>query len=49
MSDIWNEQLITNKNNRNLDIIGNIKSIQMINPCHSIEEVEKHSLSILMI
>lgn len=41
MSDIWNEQLITNKNNRNLDIIGNIKSIQMINPCHFIEEVEK--------
>lgn len=36
----WNDQLIVNKN-RGCDIMCNIKSTQMINPLHSIEEVEK--------
>ena len=40
MANIWNDQLIVNKN-RDRDIACNIKSTQMINPCHSIEEVEK--------
>lgn len=41
MANVWNDQLIVNKNNRDRDIMCNIKSIQMIEPCHSIEEVEK--------
>ena len=40
MANIWNDQLIPSKN-RDRDIACNIKSTQMINPCHSIEEVEK--------
>lgn len=40
MVNVWNDQLIVNKN-RDRDIACNIKSTQMINPCHSIEEVEK--------
>lgn len=39
--DPWNDQLIVHKNRGQCDIIGNIKSTQMINPLHSIEEVEK--------
>ena len=34
-------RLLVNRNNRDRDIMCNIKSIQMIEPCHSIEEVEK--------
>ena len=40
MANIWNDQLIVNKN-RDRDIVCNIKSTQLINPLHSIEEVEK--------
>lgn len=40
MANLWNDQLIVNKN-RDRDIACNIKSTQMINPCHSIEEVEE--------
>ena len=40
MANVWNDQLIVNKN-RDRDIACNIKSTQMINPLHSIEEVEK--------
>lgn len=39
--DPWNDQLIVHKNRGQHDIICNIKSTQMIEPCHSIEEVEK--------
>ena len=39
--DPWNDQLIVHKDRGQCDIIGNIKSTQMINPLHSIEEVEK--------
>lgn len=39
--NVWNDQLIVNNNSRNRDIACNIKSTQMIEPCHSIEEVEK--------
>lgn len=41
MVNLWNDQLIVNNNSRNRDIACNIKSTQMIEPCHSIEEVEK--------
>ena len=41
MANIWNDQLIVNKNSRDRDIACNIKSVQMLDPCHSIEEVEK--------
>lgn len=41
MANVWNDQLIVNKNNRDRDIMCNIKSIQMIDPCYSIDEVEK--------
>ena len=34
-------RLLVNRNNRDRDIMCNIKSTQMIEPCHSIEEVEK--------
>lgn len=34
-------RLLANSNNRDRDIMCNIKSIQMIDPCHSIDEVEK--------
>ena len=37
----WNDQLIANHNSGQRDIMCNIKSTQMINPLHSIEEVEK--------
>ena len=37
----WIDQLIVHKNRGQRDIICNIKSTQMINPLHSIEEVEK--------
>ena len=37
----WIDQLIVHKNRGQCDIICNIKSTQMIEPCHSIEEVEK--------
>lgn len=40
MANLWNDQLIINKN-RDRDIACNIKSTQMINPLHSIEDVEK--------
>lgn len=39
--DPWNDQLIVHKDRGQCDIIGNIKSTQMINPLHSIEEIEK--------
>ena len=41
MVNLWNDQLMVNNNSRNRDIACNIKSTQMIEPCHSIEEVEK--------
>lgn len=41
MVNLWNDQLIVNNNSRNRDIACNIKSTQMIEPCHSIEEVEE--------
>lgn len=41
MTNLWNDQLIFNEHDRDRDIACNIKSTQMINPCHSIEEVEK--------
>lgn len=41
MVNLWNDQLIVNNNSRNCDIACNIKSTQMIESCHSIEEVEK--------
>ena len=40
MANVWNDQLIVNKI-RDRDIMCNIKSTEMIEPCHSIEEVEK--------
>lgn len=40
MFNVWNDQLIPSKN-RERDIKCNIKSTQMINPCHTLEEVEK--------
>ena len=39
--NVWNDQLIANHNSGQCDIMCNIKSTQMINPLHSIEEVEK--------
>ena len=39
MTNLWNDQLKVN--NRVRDIVCNIKSTQMIEPCHSIEEVEE--------
>lgn len=39
MANLWNDQLKVN--NRVSDIVCNIKSIQMIDPCYSIDEVEK--------
>ena len=41
MVNLWNDQLIVNNNSRSRDVACNIKSTQMIEPCHSIEEVEK--------
>lgn len=41
MFNVWNDQLITNHYSGQRDIMCNIKSTQMIDPCHSIEEVEK--------
>ena len=41
MVNLWNDQLIVNNNSRNRDIACNIKSTQMIEPLHSIEDVEK--------
>lgn len=41
MFNVWNDQLIANHYSGQRDIMCNIKSTQMINPCHSIEEVEK--------
>ena len=41
MANLWNDQLIANHNSGQRDIVCNIKSTQMIEPCHSIEEVEK--------
>lgn len=41
MANLWNDQLIVNNNSRNRDIACNIKSTQMIEPLHSIEDVEK--------
>ena len=41
MANLWNDQLIVNHNSGQRDIMCNIKSTQMIEPCHSIEEVEK--------
>ena len=37
----WNDQLIANHNSGQRDIMCNIKSTQLINPLHSIEDVEK--------
>ena len=41
MFNIWNDQIIANSNNKSHDIMYNIKSVQMIEPLHSIEEVEE--------
>lgn len=42
MINLWDtHQLISNHNNKSHDIMCNIKSIQMIDPCYSIDEVEK--------
>ena len=41
MANLCNDQLIANHNSGQRDIACNIKSTQMIEPCHSIEEVEK--------
>lgn len=41
MVNLWNDQLIVNNNSINRDIACNIKSTQMIEPLHSIEDVEK--------
>lgn len=41
MFNIWNDQIIANSNNKSHDIMCNIKSTQMIEPLHSIEDVEK--------
>ena len=41
MANLWNDQLIANHNSGQRDIMCNIKSTQMIEPCYSIEEVEK--------
>lgn len=41
MTNVWNDQIIPNKNEKFRDISCIIKSVQMINPCHSIEEVEE--------
>lgn len=42
MVNLWDiHQLISNHNNKSHDIMCNIKSIQMIDPCYSIDEVEK--------
>ena len=41
MFNVWNDQLIANHYSGQRDIMCNIKSTQMIEPCHSIEEVEK--------
>ena len=41
MTNLCNDQLIANHNSGQRDIACNIKSTQMIEPCHSIEEVEK--------
>lgn len=41
MVNLWDSQLIPNHNNKSRDIMCNIKSTQMIEPCHSIEEVEE--------
>lgn len=41
MVNLWNDQLIVNNNSRNRDIVCNIKSTQMIEPLHSIEDIEK--------
>ena len=41
MANLWNDQLIVNNNSRNRDIACNIKSTQMMEPLHSIEEVEE--------
>ena len=41
MANLWNDQLIINKNHRDRDIACNIKSTQMLNPLHSIDEVEE--------
>ena len=41
MANLCNDQLIANHNSAQCDIACNIKSTQMIEPCHSIEEVEK--------
>ena len=41
MTNLCNDQLIANHNSGQCDIACNIKSTQMIEPCHSIEEVEK--------
>ena len=41
MANLCNDQLIANHNSGQCDIACNIKSTQMIEPCHSIEEVEK--------
>ena len=41
MANLCNDQLIANHNSGQRDIACNIKSTQMIEPCHSIEEVEE--------
>ena len=41
MANLWNDQLIANHNSGQCDIMCNIKSTQMIEPCYSIEEVAK--------
>ena len=39
--NLWDTQIISNYNGGQRDIMCNIKSTQMIDPCYSIEEVEK--------
>lgn len=41
MANVWSDELIRSKNKKFRDIACNIKSTQMLNPLHSIEEVEK--------
>lgn len=41
MANVWSDELIRSKNKRFRDISCVIKSTQMINPLHSIEEVEE--------
>lgn len=41
MADVWNDRLIRSKNKRQRDVSCVIKTTQMLDPLHSIEEVEE--------